>query len=140
MGVPAPAGEITLSTGVGLISDVLNVSGVTTTTGKYGLSMSYSQSALDLLAGVANANEGGVYVAWYSNGTWDRISTGAKCGSYNDSLAVGSWGINTSTDTIWVVTNHAAGSFAVVPEPGTLTLLAGAFLSLIAYAWRKRKN
>jgi hypothetical protein len=32
-----------------------------------------------------------------------------------------------------------SGSFAVVPEPGTLALLAGALLSLLAYAWRKRK-
>jgi hypothetical protein len=36
------------------------------------------------------------------------------------------------------VVNHNS-EFAVIPEPGTLGLLVAGFLSLIAYAWRKRK-
>jgi hypothetical protein len=50
---------------------------------------------------------------------------------------VGAYGVDTATGTSWVVLN-SSGTFAV-PEPGTLGLLIAGFLSLIAYAWRKRK-
>jgi hypothetical protein len=56
-----------------------------------------------------------------------------------DTLAqqLGSWGINTANDTAWAVVNHDA-EFAVVPEPGTLALLA-AGLGALGFAYRRRK-
>jgi hypothetical protein len=36
-------------------------------------------------------------------------------------------------------TTTALGTYAVVPEPGTLALLATGVLGLLAYAWRKRR-
>jgi len=42
-------------------------------------------------------------------------------------------------DTVWAVVDGLNGQFAVVPEPGTVTLLAAGGLSLLAYAWRRRK-
>ena len=118
---------------------MVTIGGLNLTTANYGLDLSYSPTALAAL-GNGSTSTSGVYVAYLNGTTWTDISTGAEYGFYTDGLAVGSWGINTSNDTIWVVTDHTAGSFAVVPEPGTLALLAAALLSLIAYAWRKRKN
>jgi hypothetical protein len=35
--------------------------------------------------------------------------------------------------------NSATGTFAAVPEPSTLAMLAGSLFGLLCYAWRKRK-
>ncbi len=50
---------------------------------------------------------------------------------------MGSWGVNTVNDTVWAVVNYDA-TFSVVPEPGTLALLA-AGLAAIGFAYRRRK-
>jgi hypothetical protein len=46
---------------------------------------------------------------------------------------------NYGTNTIGFNEVRFVGTATVVPEPGTLALLAGGLLGLIAYAWRKRK-
>lgn len=131
----ATAAERRMNASMGIISEVLTLTGVNTD--KYGLSLTYDTNALTSLG---SSETSGIYVAWYDSATssWDKISTGVKYDSYSDSLLVGSWGIDTTTNTIWVVTDKT-GSFAIVPEPGTLAMLVGALLGLIAYAWRKRK-
>lgn len=51
----------------------------------------------------------------------------------------GTWGIDTSTDTAWAVLDVGSGIFAVVPEPASIRLLAGAMLSLaVGFWWRRR--
>ena len=59
---------------------------------------------------------------------------------YEDSLAQlrGTWGVDTSTDTVWAVLDVGNGVFAVVPEPGTIYLLAGGLLSMAGFWWRRR--
>ncbi|MEI8373385.1 MAG: PEP-CTERM sorting domain-containing protein [Planctomycetota bacterium] len=51
----------------------------------------------------------------------------------------GSWGVDTTTNTAWAVLNYGSGIFAVVPEPGTLGLLAGGMVCLAVGAFWKRK-
>ena len=50
------------------------------------------------------------------------------------------WGIDTSTLTAWAVLDYGSGIFAVVPEPGTLGLLAGGMVCLAVGAWWRRKD
>ena len=51
-------------------------------------------------------------------------------------------GGNFEYDGNWFINGNLAeghGTTAVIPEPGTLVLLATGLMGLIAYAWRKRK-
>ena len=51
----------------------------------------------------------------------------------------GTWGVNTSTDTVWAVLDVGSGIFAVVPEPATVRLAVGGLLCLaIGFWWRRR--
>ena len=62
----------------------------------------------------------------------------------------GTWGVDTSTDTVWAVLDNGGGIFAVdpagqssglavVPEPGSIGLLAGGMLTLaLGCCWRRR--
>ena len=123
----------------GIISEVLNLSGVNA--GNYALDMSYSATALEALQSGGTSNAG-IFIAELESGVWTDICSGSNLGLYNSAYTTpGEWGINPD-NTVWVVVPSAttSGSFAVVPEPGTMALLAVALLSLIAYAWRKRKN
>lgn len=135
----ATAAERNLSgnTSTGIISEVLTVSGITADS--YVLNMSYDSVALKALGGTSTD---GIYIAYLKDTTWTDICDGKNLGDYSSGTYadVGNWGVNTD-GTVWVVTGNGNtnGSFAVVPEPNTLALLAGALLSLIVYAWRRRK-
>ena len=52
-------------------------------------------------------------------------------------LLVGNWGVDTANDVVWAVVNHNS-EFAVLPEPGTLALLALGELLLGARRTRRR--
>ena len=45
--------------------------------------------------------------------------------------------LNTNFDANFV--NGGGGTLTVIPEPGTLALLATGLIGLLCYAWRKRK-
>jgi hypothetical protein len=51
----------------------------------------------------------------------------------------GSWGVDTTNDTVWAVLDVGGGTFAVVPEPASIRLLAAGMLSLaVGFWWRRR--
>ena len=50
---------------------------------------------------------------------------------------LGSWGVDTADNAVWAIVDHDA-QFAVVPEPGTLALLAAGAVAL-GVAYRRRK-
>jgi hypothetical protein len=65
------------------------------------------------------------------------LTTQPAASATNLSQLLGSWGVNTANDTVWSVIDHDA-EFAVVPEPGTLALLA-AGVAAMGFAYRRRK-
>jgi len=145
--------------GGGLISDVLKLDG--TGSEIFTLQMSYSEAALASIWG-EQIPESSVYLAWYSDaeskwlnavagntgetgalavagyqGTWaDFVATLGSGWTLADVL--GSYGVDAEGNQAWAVVDHNS-QFAVVPEPGTIALLAAGLLGLIAYAWRRRK-
>jgi hypothetical protein len=71
-------------------------------------------------------------------GSWTAFLAGpGAAGATNLSSLLGAWGVNTANDTTWAVIDHDA-EFAVVPEPGTLALLA-AGVAAMGFAYRRRK-
>ena len=139
------AGEQTVSGG-DLISDVLNLGG--TGSDVYALQMSY---ALVIPSGA-------IQLGWYNGSGWvnaDAGNTGnnATAGElgYSGSFAsfqsaygttltsyIGAYGVDTVNDVAWTVVDHSS-QFAVIPEPGTLVILATGLLGLLVYAWRRRR-
>ena len=127
----------------GGISDVLEVLG--TGSDRFVLEMTYDPNLLRLgpdseLAEVA-AN--GIYLGWLDpaqNG-WGNAGTGTNQGKWSTFATshgitdinaaipvglVGSWGVDTDANTVWVVTDHNS-QYMAVPEPSTwlLGLLGG---------------
>jgi hypothetical protein len=122
-----------------LASDVLKVTD-SSPGAAYLLDMSITTS--ELVSPISKA-----YILEQNGSQWTLAGKTLFAGSLSDFEAlvyanglsgyVGDYGVDTTTGTSWVVLN-SSGTFAV-PEPGTLGLLVAGFLSLIAYAWRKRK-
>jgi hypothetical protein len=156
---PLPVGEAYLA------SDVVDLEGVQ---GVMALQMNYSPAVESATDAHFDSLDGALFLGWLdpTSQSWvnaanmsPTIGTDSK-GPYQGSFAnfclqhagqpladyVGYWGVNTSgnddlgnDDTVWAVVDGLNGQFAVVPEPGTVTLLAAGGLSLLAYAWRRRK-
>jgi hypothetical protein len=149
-----------------LVSDIVNVSGMTTsgdTTSPFLLEMTFDPSNLKYGTGslAACIAKDDIYIVSNGTGKWENTvleNTGGTAkymnvsGSLSDpttlgitdsniSSYLGDYGVGKNTDGTyyaWAVVNHNS-EFAVIPEPSTLGLLIAGFLSLIAYAWRKRK-
>lgn len=55
--------------------------------------------------------------------SWDAFATANSIIDGNVAAFLGSWGVDTATNTVWAVLDHNS-QFAVVPEPATGGLLA----------------
>jgi fibronectin-binding autotransporter adhesin len=115
----------TAGEGTSLISDVVNVAGMTAGT-QYVL-------AVDYTAGMAAA--GSQRLSWYNGSAW------VNAGSINMGNTpwfawdgVGSYGY--FGGKVWAVTTNQ-GAFAAVPEPSTLVLLATGLIGLLVYVRRR---
>jgi hypothetical protein len=76
----------------------------------------------------------------FFNGSYDafrQTATYTSAGGISD--LVGWWGIDTTNRDVWAVLNYD-GTFAVVPEPGTLSLLAAGALAAAAATFRRWKS
>jgi hypothetical protein len=149
--------ELPTSVSKGLVSDVVKITGMVNSTGSqtdpFVLQMTYDPSLLVIQAGWTEAivaSYGGIYVAWLDTSTnlWENAVAGNTGGSNrfaglgNFSLQgatlaadLGRWGVNPDTDTVWAVLNHNS-QFAVVPDPGTLSLLGLAGAGM----WLRRRR
>ncbi len=72
------------------------------------------------------------------DGVVDSTDLGFVINNYNHALPLPSEVLGGNLDAAGIAMLGAAG-IHVVPEPGTLALLAAGLLGLLAYAWRKRK-
>jgi len=137
---------VTNLTGAPLVSDVVDLGGAPST---FTLQMSYDPNALPGGSGneAADASAGIIYLAQNTGtkaaGIWVNAGTGSNLGAYaSASHTLGSWGVDIGTHTAWAVVGAVGGGigeFAVVPEPGTLALLA-AGVAALGLAYRRRKT
>ena len=121
------------------VSDVLTLWGLqdigATSTDTFALSLSFDPTAATL----AQEQSGQVFmVSQNAGGQWVNacdLNTGGTeqfvLGAYSDSYALGTYGVDLSTDTAWAVVNHDS-EFAVVPEPATMSLLVMGGLAVLA--------
>ena len=152
-----------------LASDVLQLTGISVvnpTTGQtdaYGLSMSYSPgligSTIPFLAtlmpngywmNAVNGNLGGIGVTPPSTPLVESLAsfmTNNGLNSNSDlSAYVGDWGYDPTTDTAWAIVDFQSDStdgtyaFAVVPEPGTISLLLAGGLALLPVLCRRLRR
>jgi hypothetical protein len=65
--------------------------------------------------------------------------TASVGGGFTLRQALGSWGVDTTNNQVWAVIDHDA-EFAVVPEPGSLTLFGAITAAVIAYRWGRRRR
>jgi hypothetical protein len=120
-----------------LLSDVVDITGTAGDT--YVLEMNYDQSLFDALSFPRGGTA--LTLGYYDSGAWVLAGTGDDLGAYAGQLTVGSWGVDTLTQTAWAVLDHNS-EYAVlgfntpaVSEPASLGLLGLALLGL-----RKRRS
>ena len=117
------------------------------------LQMAYDES---LLAGGSESN---ILLGWNSSGSWVNAIDGnsgsaggssvtnasgsyASLGILSTADYLGSWGRDTTANTVWAVVNHNSeyASIVIVPEPGAFSLagvaLALAYLTSARRSWR----
>jgi len=138
-----------------LLSDVVDLSGMglsgTAQTDPFVLQMTYNPALLPGGAGNEGlwASNEAIYLGWLNPNThtWQNAIDGNYGTNSNQfylgawptgDMTLGKWGVNTANHTVWAVVDHNS-EFAVVPEPGTLVLLAASGIGLLA-AWRRRKK
>ncbi len=118
---------------------------------------SFSGAGTDIFVlqlGIAEINPG-YFLGWFDSdsGEWvnavdGNSSTGGSAiagfaGSYLDSTAtasaefLGSWGFDTANNSVWAILDHNS-DFAIIPEPGTVSLLAALAATLFVVIRRRR--
>jgi hypothetical protein len=154
----------TATTNEGLVSDVVDLTGMGVVDGQtrngsvhtntFVLQMDYSPLGVEGRTGLSElgAAEAGLiqmdYLDLGLGNQWEPAVAGnfgssndyfVGVGPWNGDTNLGDWGVNTANHTVWAVLDHNS-EFAVVPEPGTLALLATGAISLAVYGLRRRQN
>ncbi len=120
------------------VSDVFNLAG--TDESVIVLQLSYDESSL------GSIDESTLRLGWLSGDTWvlaiDGNGPGSTptfvLGAWNSSYALGTYGVDTDSNTVWAVINHNSEfSVVAVPEPGTCALLAVAGIVLVIFRRRR---
>jgi len=108
------------------MSDLGNVDKTDT----FALSLSFAASGIS-----ADALSSYFIASKDANGNWinsvDLNNGGTRnfiIGAYSDSYGLGSYGIDTATNTAWAVVNQTGGDFVVIPEPSTYAAILGALM------------
>jgi hypothetical protein len=70
-------------------------------------------------------------------GSYAAFTAGPGSG-FTLAQTLGSYGVDTATNTVWAIIDHDA-EFAAVPEPGTIGLLV-AGIAALGFAYRRRKD
>jgi hypothetical protein len=134
-----------------IISDIVDLEGVLPGT-EFVLQMNYDPTTVG-----SAENEMLMYNAGtISSPNWLNAVAGNTTGTptfFNESwaaagspMAVGDYGVDTSTHTAWAVLNHnsefgvAAEPLAGAPEPSTCALFGVASLVLAGFAWQRQKH
>lgn len=148
---PSPA----LPAGIGfLASDVVELSGMPSSGVTYALQMNYDPSLFGgNAAELAAFNSGYLYLGYLNGTVWANAAKTNPVKPYDVSHAfvpatdeltpndfvLGYYGIDTDANVVWAVIDHAS-EFAVVPEPGTLLLLAAGGLCLVVARLRRKQS
>jgi hypothetical protein len=142
-----------------LASDVVNLQGVN---GIFALQMSYSPGVESAADAAYDGPHGDLYLGWFdpANQKWRNAanrslslgpdSKGPFQGSFADFWSqqpsdaqlpsyLGDWGVDIDDHTAWAVLDGLNGQFAVVPEPGTMAMVAAGALAFLPLLWRRRK-
>jgi len=126
-------------------SDILTIWGMSDLgnvdkTDTFALSLSFAASGIS-----ADALSNYYIASKDANGNWinsvDLNNGGTKnffLGAYSDAYGLGSFGIDTATNTAWAVVNQTGGDFVVIPEPSTYAAILGA-LTIGFVAMRRRR-
>jgi autotransporter-associated beta strand protein len=115
------------------------------------LQMTYDESL------IAGGSESDILLGWNSSGSWVNAIDGnigssggssvtnasgsyASLGILSTADYLGSWGRDTTTNTVWAVVNHNSeyASVVIVPEPGAFSL-AGVGLALVCWTAARRR-
>jgi len=109
---------------------------------------------------VPDGGEASIFLGWDQSGSWvnaingnigsaggsavtDANSSFAALGIQATSAYLGSWGRDTTTNTVWAVVDHNSSYAAItiiVPEPGTI-LSAGIGIALVGWTgWKRRRG
>jgi formylglycine-generating enzyme required for sulfatase activity len=143
----SPKGNFSAAGGSQLVGDVLTFQGTGTAT--WVLQMQYDPATLPQAESLM-ASAGELFLSWRNPATnrWVKSVDGNIGGSpqlfqraWQAGDALGSYGVDVTSNTVWAVINHNS-DFAVVavPEPTTLALAVCGLACTAVGAWRRRKR
>jgi hypothetical protein len=141
-----------------LAADVVDLHTGTGTLNPFVLQMSYDPSLLPLTGGMTEemlAAQGGLFLAWLNgadlwvNAVNGNLGTNTGLADYLGSwlqagrpMTLGSWGVDTSANSVWAVVDHNSqfSAMSAVPEPANALSLAGLLASAMFLRSRRGKR
>ena len=140
-----------------LAADVVDLHTGTGTLNPFVLQMSYDPSLLPLTGDMTEemlAAQGGLFLAWLNgadqwvNAVNGNLGTNSGIADYLGSwlqagspMLLGSWGVDTSSNSVWAVVDHNSqfSAMSAVPEPANLLALSGLVSSALLLRSRRKR-